>query len=160
MADYLTQTILENAFGAKRVIELTDDAGTGAVVTAVLDGVIAAAEADVNACLNKGYTLPITVVDHGQAAYDTVVQLCVRVARYHLYSRRPEMIEPDGYIVNDYKAALELAIEMSKGTRAMPGTPPVQRSSPEAPAASIESVTNLSVDDRPEIREWTRESQG
>ena len=161
MADYLTQAIVERAIGANRLVQLTNDTGAGgAVDTNVMDQCIDAAEADVNACLNKGYRLPITVADHGQPAYNAVVQMCIRCVRYHLMARRPEMLAKDGQIVEDYKAALELAIEMSKGQKAMPGDPPVARSSPEAPACSIESVANLSADDRPEVREWTRETQG
>lgn len=161
MADYLTQTIIERAIGTNRLVQLTNDTGAGNVVdTNVLDQCIDAAEADINACLNKGYRLPITVAAHGQPAYNAVVQMCVRAVRYHLHARRPEMLSEEDNIVRDYKAALELAIEMSKGHRAMPGDPPVARSSPEAPAASIESVALLGSDERPDVREWTRETQG
>lgn len=164
MADYLTQTLIERAGGVNKLVQLTNDTGAGnAVDTDVLDQCIDAAEADVNACLNKGYTLPITVADHGQPAFNAVVQMCIRAVRYHLMARRPEMVARDGQIVEDYKAALELAIEMSKGHKAMPGDPPVVRSGPEAPFASIDTVSDLTSTERGStcpVRKWTRESQG
>jgi phage gp36-like protein len=160
MADYLTQTIAERAFGSKALVQLTNDTGSGNTVdTNVLDQAIAAAEADVNACLNKGFNLPVTVVANGQPAYDTVVQLCVRVLRYHLYFRRPEVMGPESPILLDYEAALKLAIEMAKGNKALPGDPPVPRAG-EHPYAQHSTVSTLSGTSKPTTRNWNRNSQG
>lgn len=157
MADYLSQTILQNALGAKFVIQSTDDAGTGSVNTTVLAQVIAAAESDVNARLNTGYVLPITVSDHGQRAFDAVVSFCVRVAKYHLLYRRNLIKEA---AANDYSEALKSCERMAKGNIAMPGDPPVPRSSPESPQVQYESISTRTAINRPNNRRWTKESQG
>jgi len=157
MADYITQTDIERYCGGSDVvIQLTDDAGTGSVVTAVLDECIADAEADVNARLNKGYTLPITVVDHGQMAFDTVKQLCLRTVRYHLMMRRPETVTE--VMANDYHEALKTAEAMAKGGHALPGDPPVQRSSPESSSGQNRIMADRST--KPTNRNWDRDTTG
>jgi phage gp36-like protein len=160
MADYLDQTKAENAFGPRTLVQLTNDTGSGNTVnTTVLDQAIAAAEADVNACLNKGFTVPVTVARDGQPAYDTAVQICLRALRYHLFMRRPETMGPDSPILADYDAALKLALEMAKGRKALPGDPPVPRAG-EHPYANHSTVSTLSGTSKPVTRNWNRNSQG
>jgi len=160
MADYLDLTICTNAVGGTGALaRLTNDAGAGTVDTTVLAQLIAAAEADVNACIYKGFQGPITVVDHGQRAYDTIVQLCTRVFKYHAFTRR-EIVQPDSQIQKDYETAISLAIEMAKGKKALAGIPPVVRTSPESPSVSDGNVSDLDSTARPASRRWTRESQG
>jgi phage gp36-like protein len=160
MADYLTQAICEVAVGGAGVlVKLTNDAGGATTDATVLAQLIAAAEADVNACIYKGFQGPITVVDHGQRAYDTIVQLCSRVFKYHAFSRR-EIVQPDSQIQKDYDTAISLAIEMAKGKKALAGIPPVPRGSPESPSISNGNVNDQDTATRPASRRWTRESQG
>lgn len=157
MADYLTQTILENALSARTVIQCTDDLKTGSVNTTVLAQVIADTESDVNPRINKGFILPITVVDHGQRAFDAVMSFCIRVAKYHLYLRRNLVNEA---LANDYSEALKSAEKMGRGNLALPGDPPVPRSSPEALRVTSGSISTRTATTRPANRRWTKESQG
>jgi hypothetical protein len=114
----------------------------------------------VNACLNKGFNLPVTVARDGQPAYNTVVQICVRALRYHLHFRRPEVMGgAESSIFLDYEAALKLAIEMAKGNKALPGDPPVPRAG-EHPYAQHSTVSTLSGTSKPTTRNWNRNSQG
>ncbi len=155
MADYLTQAILEARYGTQRVKEFLDDDGDGVVDTTRLDAVIADSEADVNACLNKGYVIPINVTDHGQRAYDAVVSLCARAAEYHMAVRRGQV--PDS-VRDRYDTTLRLALEMAKGVRALPGEPPVPRTSPESSQASHRLLATT--DPKPVNRVWSRDDTG
>jgi phage gp36-like protein len=159
VAEYLTQTIMERHLGTNRLVQLTNDTGAGNVVdTDVLAQCMEDAEAEANMLVNTGFTIPITVAEHGQRAYDTMVMICKRICTYHLSKRRPEILDPDGTIAFDYKEVKKVAEKMAKGGHAMPGEPPVQRSSPEAPSAS----GRLLVDDstKPNNRKWARDDTG
>jgi len=156
VADYLTQAIMVADIGEETLIELTDDESTGSVNTDVLDGCMDDGEADINACLSA-FDLPITVLKHGQVAYNTVLRLCKRTCRFHLYDRRPKLMSDR--IRESYEDALALADNMAKGRRAL-GVPPVKRSSPMAPTASHSTVSTKTSRTRPPTRKWTRNSQG
>lgn len=155
MADYLTQAILEARYGTQRVKEYLDDDGDGAIDATRLSAIIADAEADINACLNKGYSLPITVADHGQRAFDAVVSLCTRAAEYHMANRRGGVTDA---ISDRYDTTLRIALEMAKGARALPGDPPVPRSSSEATKGSHRILAEVSV--KPANRTWSRDETG
>lgn len=157
MADYLSSAIMQARLGVSVVKQLTDDAGTGAVITAILDDAIASGEADFGACIYKGWQGPITVAVHGQRAFDMAVQLSFRMARYHLYSRRPHLMgDNGGWVFADYEAAMKTTSEMAKGLKALPGIPPPPRDSPESPAASSSNAENTTVPPR----NWGRDNTG
>ena len=160
MADYVTQATLEAFIGAKLLVQLTDEGGTGTVQTGPLMACISAGEGDINARLYKGFQGPITVAQHGQRAYDIASGLAHRTTRYHLFSRRPHLLDQNSWIVADYHAALDSATALAKGAQALAGDPPVPRTSPEAPAAASGNVNNRPSSTRPTSRNWTRESQG
>ena len=155
MADYLTQTVLENALGVRFVLQHTDDDKDGSVDSAVLAMLIKAAESDIHDCLNKGYVIPITVADHGQRAYDAVEALCVRAFKYHCHLRRSTV---DEQVANDYDKVIQLADNMAKGARALPGDPPVTRSSPESTQGSNRLLANVT--NKPANRVWSRDETG
>jgi len=156
VADYLTQAIMVDDIGEETLIELTDDESTGSVNTDVLDGCMDDGEADINACLSA-FDLPITVLKHGQVAYNTVLRLCKRTCRFHLYDRRPKLMSDR--IRESYEDALALAEQMNKGRKGL-GVPPVPRTSAEAPKASVGTISERSSATRPDNRHWTRKSQG
>jgi len=157
MADYLTQTILERRYGERAIIQVTNDAGTDSVDTDVLDALIADTEADV-ASLVGVFPDPITVADHGQRAYDAMVQLCSRAFWYHATERRQSMRTDS--VRQDYELVIVAAKEMKKGIRALPGDPPVTRSTSESPIARHDTLADVTAVNRPASRRWTRESQG
>lgn len=155
MTDYLTLTVVQNALGIRFVKQHTDDDKDGTPDPDVLTSLYSVAEADVNIRLNKGFVLPITVSEHGQRAYDAVVWLCIRAFKYHCHARRSTV---DEQIANDYDMTLKQAENMAKGSLALPGDPPVTRSSPESPQGSKRLLANVST--RPANRSWSRDETG
>ena len=155
MADYLTLTVVQNALGTRFVLQHTDDDKDGTPDTDVLAALYKAAESDINIRVNKGYVLPITVVDHGQMAYDAMENLCIGAFKYRCHLRRSTV---DEQIANDYEMTLKSAEAMGKGGLAMPGDPPVQRTSPESSQGSHRLMATTST--KPSNRSWTRDETG
>jgi len=155
MADYLTLAVLQNALGARYVLQHTDDDKDGVADTDVLASLISVSESDINIRINKGFVLPITVIDHGQRAYDSVVWLCIRAFKYHCHARRNTVEEQ---VANDYDMTLKQAEAMAKGGLALPGDPPVQRTSPESSQGSHRVLADVTT--KPSNRSWTRDETG
>jgi len=89
MMAYVTINDMVQRFGEVEMIQLTDrDAATGAVDVAVLDAVIADAQAEVDSYLSVRYALPLAVVP------DILRSYTADVARYRLYDTEiPEIVK-------------------------------------------------------------------
>jgi phage gp36-like protein len=157
MADYLDQTVLEHYYGDAKLVQLTNSGSGTSVDTDVLDDLVSITEADIAALVGV-FPDPITIAGHGQRAYDAMVGLCCRAFEYHAARRRPHIMT-DG-VRQDYELVIVAAKEMKKGIRALPGDPPVPRSTSESPTARHDTLANVTSINRPASRRWTRESQG
>lgn len=78
---YCTQTDLLNQLTEAELVQLTDDAGSGAVDTVKVDAALAAASATIDAYAGARYTLPLQTSEK-------VKQLCIDLAIYELEKRR------------------------------------------------------------------------
>lgn len=78
---YCTENDLLNQLTQTELVQLTDDAGTGAVDSAKVDAALAAASATIDAYAGARYTLPLQ-------PSDKVKQLCVDLTIYELEKRR------------------------------------------------------------------------
>lgn len=79
---YCTQTDLQDQIPSATLIQLTDDAGTGAVVTAVITKAIADADAEIDSYCAARYTVPLSPVP------PMIRKISVDIAVYNLYARR------------------------------------------------------------------------
>lgn len=86
---YCVLADLQNATSADDLILLTDDAGTGAVVTAKITWAIAKADAYIDSYLRAQVTVPLTTVP------TEVKEVSISLAIYYLYERRNQPIRED-----------------------------------------------------------------
>lgn len=107
MGAYISQDELASALSQDELVQLTDDAGTGQADTAVVDQVIAEAEAEVDAYLAARYTLPLTTVPA------VVKRIAVDLAVWALYTRRKLT---DEAVNARHKQAQRLLEAMARGT--------------------------------------------
>lgn len=85
---YCTQADIQKRLPEQRLIDLTDDAGTGAVDTAVVDAAINDAGEEIDAYLSMRYALPFATVPA------IVVRLAADLAVCNLYARRDHVELP------------------------------------------------------------------
>jgi phage gp36-like protein len=97
---YVSLEQLQQTIPAQTLVWLSnDDASMDTMNVAVIEAAVLAAEDRVDAYLQSRYTLPLTHV------HSLVSEIVVRLARYNLYSRRPEGSLPDA-VKEAYKDAM------------------------------------------------------
>lgn len=105
---YCTLTDITGAIPADDLIELTDDASTGAVNQAVIDLAIADAGELLDGYLRGRYSLPLV------PAPGLLKTLAVDVAVWRIYSRRVRLALPEA-IDARYKNAIKLLEQIQSG---------------------------------------------
>lgn len=96
------------------LIQLTDDAGTGAPVAAIIDQFIAVADELVDGYLRGRYPLPLTPTPG-------IIKVCsADIALYRLYGRRAHVVAPKD-LADRYKNALKILENIQKGSITLPG---------------------------------------
>jgi phage gp36-like protein len=100
---------LVQAFTAKKLTQLTDDASAGTYDSAVLNAEIQAAQDEIDGYVRTRYSasLPFTVVP------GILKTLCIDIAIYRIHKRRGRIPEE---IINAYDKALKKLEGISKGT--------------------------------------------
>lgn len=133
MGRYVTSSDLIPSYVEERdAVQLTNDEVDGTtVVTAVVDDVIADAEAEVDGYLGARYALPLVTVPR------LVPRLVLRLARHHLYARRRGAVEE--WLQKDHDAALRMLRDISEGRVTL-------GSQPEAAANSERMVRSTARD--------------
>lgn len=130
---YCTQTDIEQRrISTATLIQLTDDADTGAVDAAVVAGAITEAAGTVDGFLRGRYPLPLNPVP------EIITTIALDVSVYYLYARKPEFDPPEA-VSDRYKSAVALLQRIQDGkmplyeTSAPPATGPsvVSYSGPE-----------------------------
>jgi len=97
---YVSLTQVTNAIPANTLIQLSnDDVYAQAIDVLIVEQVVSMAEDKVDAYLQSRYTVPL------QTVHSLVTEIVVRLARYSLYSRRPEGDLPDA-VKEAYKDAM------------------------------------------------------
>lgn len=97
---YVSLTQVTNAIPANTLIQLSnDDVYAQTIDIAIVEQVVSMAEDKVDAYLQSRYTVPL------QTVHSLVTEIVVRLARYNLYSRRPEGDLPDA-VKEAYKDAM------------------------------------------------------
>jgi phage gp36-like protein len=81
MGAYINKQDILRRIDGKKLVQLTDDAGTGQVDDAVVNEAIAEAEGAIESRLRKRYTLPVPVTAQ-------VKGLCLGIVVYLLFARR------------------------------------------------------------------------
>lgn len=103
---YCTQTDLQDQIPSATLIQLTDDAGAGAVVLAVIAKAIADADAEINSYCASRYSVPLSPVPA------MILKISVDIAIYNLYARRKGA--PDDRKIR-YDNAIRFLRDVSKG---------------------------------------------
>ena len=86
---YCTQTDIEKQIPEDTLIELTDDAGAGSVVTDVIDRAIADAGEEIDAFVSMQYSLPFATTP------GLIRRMSVDFTICNLYARRPHLDIPE-----------------------------------------------------------------
>ena len=132
---YCTQSDILKQIAEAAVIQLTDDSGTGAIVTAVVTAAIADADAEIDAYCSGRYPVPFSPVP------DMVRKLSVDIAIYNLFSRRAEIT-----IGEDRKGRYDNSIrflrDVSQGKASLGGDAPAETdaSLPQATTAKEDRI--------------------
>jgi phage gp36-like protein len=103
---YSTLDDIKNDISEEQLIQLTDDAGAGAVDEAKVTDAIADADSEINAYLRGRYTLPL------DPAPRILKKLSVGIALYYLFHRRQIA---DETIKERYNNAVKLLDRIAKG---------------------------------------------
>jgi phage gp36-like protein len=126
---YLTHQDIQLRIGTSGLIQLTDDAATGAVNEAVLESVRAAAGAEVDSHLGRRFAVPVDVLRFPEAGA-VIRAVALDVIEYRLHARRPPI--PDD-VATRYRAAAAWLVQISEGNAALPAVAPL----PAAAGAGI-----------------------
>ena len=110
---YATQADLLNQLTEQELIELTDDASTGAVDAAKVNAAIAKGDADIDGYCRGRYALPLV-------ASEKVKSLSVDLAIYYLEQRRRSIRE---VTQQAYDNAVDYLEKVAKGTVALDQPP-------------------------------------
>lgn len=143
---YATNADIEQQMGSAAVVQLTDDAGTGAAVAARVTEARVSAEAQVDSYLARRYAVPVEVSAEPQVA---AILRCVTVdlAEYRLHARRPP-VPVD--VAARRAAALEWLQRVAEGRLALPSLGELPAGASEGPAAMISGSPRV----------WGREEAG
>lgn len=127
---YCTQTDIEQRrISTATLIQLTDDADTGAVDAAVVAGAITEAAGMVDGFLRGRYPLPLNPVP------EIITTIALDVSVYYLYARKPEFDPPEA-VSDRYKSALVLLQRIQDGKM-----PLYETSTPPAAGPSVVSYS-------------------
>lgn len=105
---YCALADIKNALPESDIIQLTDDANTGAVDQTKVDDAIDYADQLIDGYLRAKYTLPLSTVP------GLLKSTAVDLAIFHLYSRKPDMPMPDTILLK-YKNSVKLLDQIQKG---------------------------------------------
>jgi len=123
---YSTQSDILEQLDEDTLIQLTDDADTGAVDTSVVDRAIADADAEIDSYCGVRYSVPFTTVP------DRVRKLSVDIAIYNLYARRKGSPE---HRKERYDNAIRFLKDVAKNQASLgkddPDAPPLDAHQPE-----------------------------
>ncbi len=119
---YATQNDLLNQLSEAELVQLTDDAGAGAVDTTKVDAALAAASATIDAYAGARYALPLQTAEK-------VKQLSIDLAIYELEKRRRRLREAT---VAARDAALAFLRDLAAGRAVLDQPPGAQPQTSEA----------------------------
>lgn len=118
---YIINADIELRLGTARLIQLSDDSGSGAINTAVVDESRLGAEGEVDSYLARRYAVPISVTTYPQAA-GVLKSASLDLAEYRLHARRREV--PVG-VTKKRDAALAWLARVSRGDTSLPSVSPI-----------------------------------
>lgn len=123
---YASQAELGKWIASDVMVQLTDDADTGAIDTDVVDEALGAASVEIDGYLGTKYTLPLGSVPA------IINKLCVDIAGYLLYIRR-DAGAPDHWRER-YKNAVAFLVKIASGQISLGAGDPDGTGSSNAPA--------------------------
>ncbi len=103
---YCTMDNIRNQLEEARLIQLTDDEGTGEVATARVEQAISDADEEINGYLGARMSVPVSPVP------ESLRRLCVDLAVYNLYSRREKVPE---HRIERYRCAVRFLEQVALG---------------------------------------------
>jgi len=118
---YISNADIELRLGTAVLTQLTDDAGTGAINSSVVDEARLGAEGEVNSYLARRYLTPVDVAVHPELG-GLLASLSLDIAAYRLSSRRPPV--PDA-VVERYRAGLTWLARVADGVVVLPSAAPL-----------------------------------
>lgn len=104
MPAYAALSDLLERFEQRELVQITDDAGTGAVDQVRIDRALTAATATIDGYLAAKYQLPLARVP------DNIIDLCCDIARFKLWRQTP----PEN-VEKAHSTALKMLEQISKG---------------------------------------------
>ncbi|MCK4659164.1 MAG: DUF1320 domain-containing protein [Phycisphaerae bacterium] len=85
---YIANTDIETRLGAERYVQLTDDSGSGAANTDVVDEARQGAEGEVDSYLARRYAVPIDLSANSELT-PLLMTVTLNLVEYRLHGRRP-----------------------------------------------------------------------
>jgi phage gp36-like protein len=116
---YATLSDIQQAVPADVLVELTDDAGAGAVDDTVVDAALERASSEIDAYVGVRYAVPL------ETAHPLVKKLCTDLSVYYLYLRVGKVSDA---LQRTYDNAVRLLRDISKGIVSLGAEP-----EPDAP---------------------------
>lgn len=121
MGNYIVQADLLKDITDAQLTQLTDDLNTGAIVTAIVDAMIADAEAEFDSYVAVKHTVPLAAPIPAEA-----VRLTKDLTIYHLWGRRHKVPED---VETRYDNAIAKLKDIAKGLATLGVDPPPAESS-------------------------------
>lgn len=130
---YSTQADLEEQISQTELVELTDDAGSGAVDTSALNRAIADADAEIDSYCGGRYAMPFSPVPV------IIRKFSVDMAIYNLFARRSVLKIPEDR-QKRYDNAVRFFRDLAKGLISLGADAPAE------PAAGLPQATRTKED--------------
>lgn len=130
---YSLQTDIEEQISSGELIELTDDAGAGAVDSSAVSRAIADADAEIESYCSGRYPMPFSPVP------PMIRKLSVDIAIYNLFSRRAILKLPEER-QKRYDNAIRFLRDVSKGLISLGSDAPAE------PSDSLPQATRTKTD--------------
>jgi phage gp36-like protein len=141
---YCTLDDLRKQVPEDKLIQLTDDEGTGAIAEPIVDEAIENATAEVDAYAQSQYPVPFNPVPQ------IVRKFAVDIALYHLFSRRgfdTSDESADKIILQRYKDAVKFLENLAKG---LVSIGPAAQATPQPQPATVQGPPRIFTRDKME----------
>lgn len=136
---YITNADIEERVGSATLLQLADDDENGVADTGVVDEARLGAEGEVNSCLARRFSTPISLTAHPELA-DVLASITLDLAEYRLRLRRPPVSE-DARRRRD--EAVDWLRRVSDGRLALSATSPLPSRVTEGTIAQVTGAERL-----------------
>lgn len=140
---YATNADVAQRMGQSLLVQLTDDAGTGAADEAIISEARGSAEAEIDSYLARRYAAPVEVEDEPQVAV-LLRSVTLDLVEYRLHARRPPVPEE---VVRKRASAVEWLAAVADGRVLLPAVAELPANTSNGPSAAVSGASRV----------WSRE---